>query len=212
MLQRKLRPWVEMNIYDPSARLIARLGISPNVVSAGVLLLAPIACYLIVMRSYALAMAFVILSGVVDSIDGCVARAMNRVTKFGTYWDAMLDRYVDCILYLGFLLDGFVLATFAATCGTLLTSYAKPRTAITADLFAYDWPTIGERGDRFVLLIVGLLTASIAPTLGGVSTIRIMLWAIAIMTNVGAIQRMVYTYRHLEHGKAEGSRAHSRVT
>ena len=91
------------------------------------------------------------------------------------------------------LLNG--LAGFMATTGTVLTSYAKPRTAMVVEIYRQDWPTIGERAERFVLLIVGLLLATWVPTIGGYATVSLMLWLTAAMTHFGAIQRIVYTRR-----------------
>jgi len=102
---------------------------------------------------------------------------------------------VDCIIFLGFVLGGFVLEGFLATVGTVLTSYAKPRTAMVVKMYSQDWPTIGERTERFILIIAGLLLASFYPSIGGISTISAMLWMVAAMTHFGAVQRMVYTYR-----------------
>jgi archaetidylinositol phosphate synthase len=206
MITHKIRGVVQPYLSNSIGKGIAKLGISPNIVSLLALVLAPFACYFIVLRLYLLAALFVILSGVVDLIDGCVARAMNRTTKFGAYLDGILDRYVDCILYLGFVLDGFVLETFLATCGTLLTSYAKPRTAIGVKMYTQDWPTIGERTERFILIIAGLIVASFFPTLLGISTIRLMLWLITVMTHIGAVQRIVYTYRLVREPENEKTR------
>ena len=84
------------------------------------------------------------------------------------------------------------------TVGTVLTSYAKPRTAMTMEIYRQDWPTIGERTERFVLLLAGLALASVKPTIGGVSTIGLMLWLTVVMTHVGAIQRILYTRRRVQ--------------
>ena len=195
MITRQVRGVLQSYITNTIGKGIGRLGVSPNVVSAFALVLSAPACYFIVVRQYVLAALFVVLSGVVDLIDGCVARAMNKATKFGSYWDAMLDRYVDCVIYLGFVLDGFVLEGFLATCGTVLTSYAKPRTAMVVEIYSQDWPTIGERTERFILILAGLILASFAPTLLGISTISLMLWITAAMTHIGAVQRIVYTYK-----------------
>ncbi|HIG17101.1 MAG TPA: CDP-alcohol phosphatidyltransferase family protein [Candidatus Handelsmanbacteria bacterium] len=169
--------------------------ISPNVLTFGALVLAIPACWAIAERHYLLAVSFILASGAIDFIDGCVARGLERTTKFGSYWDAMIDRYVDCLLYLGFVLDGYELEAFLATTGTVLTSYAKPRTAMVVAIYAQDWPTIGERAERFVLLLAGLLLAHWLPTVGGWQTIGLMLWATALMTHIGAIQRVLMTRR-----------------
>ena len=99
--------------------------------------------------------------------------------------------------------DCFVLEGFLATTGTVLTSYAKPRTAMVVEIYRQDWPTIGERTERFLLLLAGLLLATWYPEIRGWSTIRVMLWPTAAMTHVGAVQRIVYTRRLVE-GDVEG--------
>jgi len=195
MITRQLRGAIESHVTPTLGRAIGSLGISPNLVSSLALVLAAPACYYIAVEQYLLGAVFMLLSGLVDLVDGCVARAMDRATQFGSYLDAMLDRYVDCIIFLGFVLGGFVLEGFLATVGTVLTSYAKPRTAMVVKMYSQDWPTIGERTERFILIIAGLLLASFYPSIGGISTISAMLWMVAAMTHFGAVQRMVYTYR-----------------
>ena len=47
----------------------------------------------------------------------------------GNYLDAMIDRDVEIIIYLGFALSGFFIEAFLVVTGSLLVSYAKARTA-----------------------------------------------------------------------------------
>ena len=130
MITRQLRDHLQSGLIEHIRRHPAWYPISPNVLTAGALVLAVPACWAISERHCLLAVLFILLSGAVDLVDGCVARGLDKTSKFGSYWDAMVDRYVDCLLYLGFVLDGFELAAFLATTGTVLTSYAKPRTAM----------------------------------------------------------------------------------
>lgn len=198
MITRLLRETIQSGITEHFARHPRVYRISPNVVTFVALLLAVPAAWAIAQQHYGWAILWIALSGTTDLIDGCLARAQQRTSRFGSYWDAMVDRYVDCVLYTGFLLDGFVLEAFLATVGTVLTSYAKPRTAMTVEIYRQDWPTIGERTERFVLLLAGLALASVKPTIGGVSTIGLMLWLTVVMTHVGAIQRILYTRRRVQ--------------
>ena len=193
MITRQLREWVQSGLIDHIRRHPSWYPIPPNVLTFGALVFAVPACWAIADGRYPLAVLFIILSGAVDLVDGCVARGLDRTTKFGSYWDAMIDRYVDCLLYLGFVLDGYELEAFLAMTGTLLTSYAKPRTAMVVAIYAQDWPTIGERAERFVLLLAGLVLATWVPTLGDWSTIGLVLWATALMAHVGAVQRILMT-------------------
>jgi archaetidylinositol phosphate synthase len=206
MITKQLRDAIQSRLIDHVRRHPAWYPISPNVLTFGALILALPACWAISDGRYLLAVLFILLSGAVDLVDGCVARGLNRSTKFGSYWDAMIDRYVDCLLYLGFVLDGYELEAFLATTGTVLTSYAKPRTAMVVAIYAQDWPTIGERAERFVLLLAGLVLATWIPSIAGWSTIGLMLWATALMTHVGAVQRILMT-RRLVQGESEESRS-----
>ena len=205
MITRQLRGLLQAGIIAHIQRHPGRYNVNPNLVTFAALLLAVPACWYIVQRQYLLAILFMLLSGAVDLVDGCLARALGRTSKFGSYWDAMVDRYVDCILYLGFVLDGYALEGFLATTGTVLTSYAKPRTAMVVEIYAQDWPTIGERAERFILLIAGMLLATWVPVIGGFSTVGLMLWATAAMTHFGAVQRIVYTRRLVQAPSPNGA-------
>lgn len=195
MITARLRDGLQRRIIEWVRRHPTWIPVSPNVLTFGALVLAIPACWAITETRYALAIVLILLSGAVDLIDGCVARGLEKTSKFGSYWDAMIDRYVDCLLYLGFVLAGYEVEAFLATTGTVLTSYAKPRTAMTVAIYAQDWPTIGERAERFLLLLVGLLIALRWPQVAGIDTIAVMLWMTAIMTHVGAVQRVVMTRR-----------------
>ena len=45
----------------------------------------------------------VVISGFFDLVDGQVARATNRVTRFGAFFDSVIDRYSDASQFLGLL-------------------------------------------------------------------------------------------------------------
>src|ERR1051326_7153142 len=46
----------------------------------------------------------IIGSGFFDLVDGQVARATNRVTKFGAFFDSVIDRYSDASQFFGLLI------------------------------------------------------------------------------------------------------------
>src|ERR1035437_5789645 len=45
----------------------------------------------------------VIGAGLFDMVDGRVARATSQVTRFGGFFDSVVDRYSDLALYIGLL-------------------------------------------------------------------------------------------------------------
>jgi len=192
MIGNKVRTWTQKQFLNDIGKAIAILKIHPNIVSATALLVAPVSCYFIAIGNYWLGAVFAILAAGVDFIDGSVARAMNKASKFGSYFDAMLDKYVECIIYLGFILNDFALEGFLAITGSLLLSYAKPRVAIVVPIDNHDWPAIGERSERLIILILGLVLSAIFPVVLGIPLLKIFLWVIIVITHIGAVQRMGY--------------------
>jgi CDP-diacylglycerol---glycerol-3-phosphate 3-phosphatidyltransferase len=138
--------------------------------------------------------AVTLAAALFDMLDGRVARLRGRETKFGAYLDSTMDRYSDMVLFMGLMIlyarvdrtDQMVLVWIAAF-GSFMTSYARARAeslipACTVGLL--------ERPERIVLLVVGALA----------NRMTAVLWIIAILSNVTAIQRVVFTYVELRRG------------
>src|SRR5438876_8460766 len=76
----------------------------------------------------------IIFAGIFDMVDGEVARRTKRVTKFGAFFDSVIDRYSDMVLLLGLVvlyakfehLFYVGLAVFALI-GSIMTSYTRAR-------------------------------------------------------------------------------------
>ncbi|MCD6522366.1 MAG: CDP-alcohol phosphatidyltransferase family protein [Candidatus Diapherotrites archaeon] len=196
MIGKILRKKLEKGIFNAIGEIIAKTGISPNTVTFLSLPIAAIGAYFIYLHQIPYALLFVALSVFVDNIDGAVARAQKRVTKWGSYFDAMCDKYVEMIIYIGFAFAGWPLESILAAAGTMINSYAKPCLAIRIPLGNEDWPAIGERAERLLLLIIGMFVSVFMPTIYGYSTISITLILVAILVNIGAIQRMMFA-KHL---------------
>jgi CDP-diacylglycerol--glycerol-3-phosphate 3-phosphatidyltransferase len=134
------------------------------------------------------------LAAIFDMLDGRVARLRGRETKFGAYLDSTMDRYSDMLLYMGLLIlyarlerNGLMVLVWVAAFGSFMTSYARAR----AESLIPRCPVgLMERPERVVLIIAGaLLNRMVA-----------VLWVIALLSNVTAIQRIVYTYVELKRG------------
>ncbi len=138
--------------------------------------------------------AVALVASVFDMLDGRVARLRGRETKFGAYLDSTMDRYADMLLYLGLLVlyarlgrNGLMVLVWVAAFGGFMTSYARAR----AESLIPRCPVgLMERPERVVLIIAGaLLNRMVA-----------VLWVVAILSNLTAIQRIVYTYVELRRG------------
>src|SRR3989338_3777050 len=195
MLGSKLRKKLEKRL-EAISSLIARTGVNPNVFSSIALVWAVLAAYFIANIYMVSGLIFVVLAAVWDAFDGSLARVTNKVTKFGNYLDAMIDRYVEIIILLGFAFSGFWIESFLVVSGSLLVSYAKARTAIVAPIDNHDWPAIGERFDRLSLLAIGMAISIFFPDATifefEFSTMSLFLYLIAVIAYVGSVQRIFY--------------------
>ena len=195
MLGEKLRQKLKKPL-EKIGSLIAKTGINPNVFSSFAILWAVIAAYFIANENLTIALIFVILSSIWDALDGSLARVLGKTSKFGNYLDALIDRYVEIIIFFGFALAGFEIEAFLVISGSLVVSYAKARTAIITQVDNHGWPTIGERLDRLVLLVIGMTISIFLPTITILeftfATISFFLYLIAIVVYVGSIQRIFY--------------------
>jgi CDP-diacylglycerol---glycerol-3-phosphate 3-phosphatidyltransferase len=129
-----------------------------------------------------------------DMLHGRVARLRGRETKFGAFLDSTMDRYSDMLLYMGLLIlyarvdrTPQMVLVWVAAFGSFMTSYARAR---AEGLIPRCTVGLLERPERIVLLVVGALTNRMVA----------VLWIIAVLSNVTAVQRVVYTYVELKKG------------
>lgn len=184
-------------------RPLSALPLTPNQFTFLSVPLAIIAAGFIATWQFGFATVFVILAILIDLLDGSFAEHKKQKTNFGNYWDAVVDKIVECILYIGF---AFVSPVFAilALAGTMLESYAKPRVALVIISDNHDWPAIGERSDRLLILIVGMVLAVLLPFYQ-MQIINLILILIFLITLVGFIQRVSYAKKLVQKAEKENS-------
>jgi CDP-diacylglycerol--glycerol-3-phosphate 3-phosphatidyltransferase len=142
-----------------------------------------------------------LLASIFDMLDGRVARLRGRETKFGAFLDSTMDRYSDMVLYMGLLIlyarvdrTPHMVLVWVAAFGSFMTSYARAR---AENLIPRCTVGFLERPERLGLLILGALTNRMVAAL----------WAIAFLSNLAAVQRIVYTYLQLKRASAPGAGA-----
>jgi archaetidylinositol phosphate synthase len=192
----------------PSAavgRAIGNTGISPNTFTVLAVVPAGAAAYALAKGELGWGLALVLVAFVWDAVDGAVARTHGKATKFGNYLDAMVDKYVEIIVYAGLALGGYAVESFFVMCGSLVLSYAKPRTALVVKIDNHDWPAFGERVERTLLLCVGLAVAMVWPTVAAgtwsVDTLSAALWVLAVIVTYGSVSRVFYARGLIEKGE-----------
>lgn len=192
MLGNVLRKKFEKTVTHPLGVVLAKTGLTPNTFTMISLPIALGAAYFIYFQDWPMALALFIISIFWDNLDGAMARASGQVTKFGSYLDYMIDKHVELIIYVAFAFTGYPIEAIIAASFNMLNSVAKPATAIRIPIGNEDWPAIGERADRMLVLMLGMFAAIFYTTIAGYDTISIALLAVAAISLIGTYQRMLF--------------------
>ncbi len=143
-------------------------------------------------RMFRYAGIVVFAAGFFDLVDGRVARASNQVTRFGGFFDSVLDRYSDAALFFGLLVYYargyrffYVVLAALVMISCIMVSYTRAR---AESLIGTCKVGFMERPERLVLIIIGALFNRMAP----------VLWVIAVLSTLTVIHRMYYTWQQTE--------------
>ncbi len=170
-------------------RGLALSRIHPNVLTFLGLLINVGAAWLLAVNRFRWAGAVIIGAGLFDMVDGRVARETNRVTRFGGFFDSVLDRYSDLGLLVGLLVwygsinrPSYVVLTAVAMMGSVMVSYTRARAENSIPTCKVGFM---ERPERVVLMIIGALFDRMPE----------VLWVIAVLSNLTVIHRMIFTWQ-----------------
>jgi len=188
-------------IIQAIVRALALSRVHPNVLTFIGLLINIWAAVLFSYGKFVYAGLVVIGAGLFDMVDGRVARSTNRVTRFGGFFDSVLDRYSDLGLLMGLLVyygtinrPLYVVLTAIVMAASVMISYTRTRAENIVPTCKVGFL---ERPERIVLLIIGALFDRMAP----------VLWVIAVLGNITVIHRMFFTWqetRRLEDAQLRG--------
>ena len=200
MFTHRFQQWIRRRA-QAAAGWLARLPVTPNQIT--------VAGMVVVFGAAALVASGNLLAGGVvlafgasfDIFDGALARVTKRSYPYGAFLDSTLDRYAEAAIYIG-LVAYYVgqpnprpaaLGVLLALVGSMSVSYVKARALslgfnCESGLFA--------RPERIVATIVGLV-------FGG-WVLFVVIWALAILTNFTALQRVVEVW-----GQARAHRVES---
>jgi len=175
-------------IIDRIVRWLALSRIHPNVLTFVGLVINIWAAWLLAKGSFRWAGLVVIGAGLFDMVDGRVARATAQVTRFGGFFDSVIDRYSDLALYMGLLVYYasinrffYIVLTAVVMTGSVMISYTRARAENAIPKCKVGFL---ERPERVVLIIIGALFLRMAA----------VLWVIAVLSNLTVVHRMIYTY------------------
>jgi len=188
-------------LLSSEAKVAHDLGLTPNTISViGLAFSASSAAAyaLSLNQPYLLlvAIVFLLASGFCDTLDGIVARNYQEATVFGGFFDSILDRYADAIIFSGIIIGGLCDVTWglAALFGSLLVSYSRAR----AEAIAVKMESVGiaERAERMLILSVASIVAVF-----WFPSLNFGIVGLAILSNLTVIQRGIHAYKSLKKKK-----------
>ena len=100
-LRNRLRSLTLKYVEQPGARVLQRLGFTPNAVTLLGFLFACAAAILVAMGHLRIGALVFIAGGALDLFDGALARLSNKATPFGAMLDSLMDRLGEAALYFG---------------------------------------------------------------------------------------------------------------
>jgi CDP-diacylglycerol--glycerol-3-phosphate 3-phosphatidyltransferase len=169
--------------------LLAALRVKPNILTLIGLFINVFAAILFANGMFTWAGLVVLFAGIFDMVDGEVARRTGHVTRFGAFFDSVIDRYSDMILFFGLVvwyakLDRIFYAGLVvlSLIGSIMTSYTRAR---AESLIPACKVGFLERPERIVLLIIGALTNRMGAAM----------WVMAILSNWTVSQRIWHTWQ-----------------
>lgn len=155
------------------------VGVNPNTLTLMGLLISIVAAFYFARGELMAGGYFLLISGLLDALDGAVARENNRITGFGGFLDSVCDRFADAAVLIGAMYGGLTLfppfpdwflGTLAIV-GSLMVSYTRARAEAAGATASVG---IGERAVRMVILIIGAF-------------LNIVNWAVLLVTVISFI-------------------------
>ena len=192
----QFRPLAEKGL-SPFVRAADALGLSPDGVSVLAFACAVAAGIAFGLAppseaplSYVAGSALVFANGLLDLVDGALARAQGTDSSGGDLLDHVLDRYADIAVLVGLAagIDRYGLGLAAVT-GVLMTSYLG--TQIQAVGIGREYGGLLGRADRLALVgLVGVVAAAVPrPLVAGLGAVALLLVVFAVVGHLTALQR-----------------------
>jgi phosphatidylglycerophosphate synthase len=192
--------WVSKYLNRPISNSITNVilriwpSITPNIVSVAALLISMLASILITFNLVILGGLLVQFASIIDGSDGEIARKTDKTSKFGDFFDSVLDRYSDIMIFTATLLlllsnsdlsiNLIVIAYMSALGGSLLISYGSAKFKALGATNDFK-RTIAGRDSRLFIISIFLIASY---WLMGILILGLII--IGIITNIELIRRL----------------------
>lgn len=171
----------------PVGKAVGRLGLSPNLTSMLSVVVAGLAGLFFFSHNLVWGTIFIALSGALDMIDGAVARATGKASRFGTVLDHVLDRYAEFLMMLGIIGGGYVGWYWGlfSLFGMTMASYTRAK----AESVGVERCEVGlaERQEKLIILMMGAIGSVFYQ--GALELASIM---VGVLSHITVVQRLTY--------------------
>lgn len=178
-------------ILDKIVRVLTYFRVNPNLLTFTGVVISFCAAWEFGHGQFFRGALIIILAGLFDMLDGEVARVSRSETRFGAFYDSVIDRYSDIIILQGLMVYyarkqmlGYVVLVGIVFMGAVMTSYTRAR---AESLIPSCKVGFMERPERIVLLIIG----------GLANRMEAVLWVLAVLGNWTVINRIYFTWKKL---------------
>lgn len=166
---------------------------NPNTVSLIASIIGIIAGLFFLGGKSATAGMLLLISGILDTLDGTIARLGERASKFGAALDSTLDRYVEMFVFMGIIYhfkDSLMFFwAFLAIIGSMMVSYVRAR---AQSLGIQQNIGYMQRFERFMILCAGAILNPWGISVWGTEIVfELAIIILAIGTNYTAYQRLM---------------------
>jgi len=173
--------------------LLRRTGLSPDHLTILGIVVAVAAAFAIGQGALRGGLVLVIAAALPDMLDGALAKASNSASQRGAFFDSVIDRVTDSVLFGGVAWyfaseksPHLALLPMAIMGVSSLISYERAK---AESLGLYAKGGLMERAERIVVLCIGLLFDSLLVPI---------MWIMLVLTVITAIQRFVQVWRQAE--------------
>lgn len=182
-------------LLDRVVGALAATGLHPNFWTSLVLAVNIWAAVLFATHRFSWAAVVILLAGLVDLTDGQIARRQGRRTTFGAFYDSIVGRYSDMVIYMGLIIHYvaidryfYVVLAAVAMMSSFIVSYSQAR---AESLIPSCKVGLMERPERMALLVLGGFFQRMAP----------VLWVIAVFSTWTVVHRIIYTWQETAAGR-----------
>jgi archaetidylinositol phosphate synthase len=193
-MEKQMSADIKETIQDALSPLAQRITkINPNTLTLLGLALSLISAFFFAKKELIWAGGFLLVSGFFDALDGLVARANNRTTKYGGFLDSVCDRFADAAVIIGMMYGGltqlfsipFWLTGTLAIFASLMVSYTRARAEASGASASVGF---ADRSARITILIVGAF----------IDMVNFAVFSIAILSFITIFQRIAHAKKTLK--------------